>query len=376
MSTLSSEASSFGSTNNPQRHEMAKTFVAGLVAGCFSRTLTAPLDRIKLLMQEGRILQHTMPHPTVHILARDLQRPRYSVPEIIRVVIREGGLRSFWRGNGVNCLKSGPEFATMFTARHFFEQHFRSTKRETSVEKNLLENFVLAAAAGATAQMLIYPMELLKARMAVASSGEFSGLGDCISQCWKRGGAREFYKGLGANLSGIVPNRGIEMGLFFSLEDLWRSSMDYSPPVGVLTLIGMVSSTFAQVATYPLNLVRLKMQIQGVNGRPVIYTSVTHCIRHILCQEGWRGLFRGLLPNLIKGVPASTTMYVTFRATKNALDDYCGPRKEKAKRFHTNTVFKASARKEERHQFLSTTTPRHEKEEKDRTSPNPMNLPR
>ena len=97
---------------------------------------------------------------------------------------------------------------------------------------------MLAGAAGATAQILIYPMELIKARMAVASAGEFRGLGDCVVQCWRRGGAREFYKGLGANLSGIVPNRGIEMGLFFTLEDLWRSSTGEAPPVKALTVMG------------------------------------------------------------------------------------------------------------------------------------------
>jgi len=298
--------------------ENAVTFSSGLVAGCVSRTLTAPLDRIKLLMQEGRIVQHTMPHPTVHRLHKDINTPRYNLLEIIRVVIREGGVKAFWRGNGINCLKAGPEFAVMFTARQLYMDKVGTPGGKGS----LWENFCISASAGATATTVIYPLELVKARMAVASVGEYKGFGDCLMQCWKKGGIFEFYKGLGANLAGIVPNRGCEMAIFFSLEEAYKSRMGGEKPgVGVLAGNGMIASSTAQIVTYPLNLVRLKMQIQGMNGRPVIYNNMLHCLRSILTSEGPPGLFRGMLPNLLKGVPASTLMYVVFRETKNVLDN-------------------------------------------------------
>eukprot|EP00759_Apiculatamorpha_spiralis_P016199 PhF_6_TR22529/c5_g2_i1/m.31991/K14684/SLC25A23S; solute carrier family 25 (mitochondrial phosphate transporter), member 23/24/25/41 len=181
--------SSSSSSSSMFSRENGITFTAGMIAGCCSRTLTAPLDRIKLLMQEGRIAQHTMAHPTVHKLARDLQRPRYNLPEVIRVVIREGGVKSFWRGNGINCLKAGPEFATMFTVRQLLYDTFSSDGGKSS---SFGEGFVLSAAAGATAQGIIYPLELVKARMAVSSAGEYKSIFDCIRQCWVKGGVREF----------------------------------------------------------------------------------------------------------------------------------------------------------------------------------------
>eukprot|EP00760_Papus_ankaliazontas_P033978 PhM_4_TR6820/c0_g1_i1/m.67758/K14684/SLC25A23S; solute carrier family 25 (mitochondrial phosphate transporter), member 23/24/25/41 len=293
------------------------TFTAGLIAGAVSRTMTAPLDRIKLLMQEGRIQQHTMPHPTVHRLARDHHRPRYGLLKIVTIVLREGGVKAFWRGNGVNCLKAGPEFATMFLVRQLIVDRFGTGK------PGLMENFVLSASAGGTAQVIIYPMELVKARMAVSAAGEYRGVADCITQCYRRGGFFEFYKGMGANLAGIVPNRGAEMGLFFTLEQSWTTYFNERPPLFVLTGMGMFASMTAQVLTYPLNLIRLKMQIQGTNGRPSHSGSVP-CARHIYHTEGLHGFFRGLLPNMLKGVPASTLMYVTFREAKVMMENWCG----------------------------------------------------
>mmetsp|Transcript_16709 Transcript_16709/g.26001 ORF Transcript_16709/g.26001 Transcript_16709/m.26001 type:complete len:189 (+) Transcript_16709:1-567(+) len=142
-------------------------------------------------------------------------------------------------------------------------------------------------------------------------------------------GISEFYRGLGANLTGIVPNRGVEMGLFFYLEDLWKmytapsrdSEGPQAMPLRFSLLIGATSSTTAQIVTYPLNLIRLRMQVQGMSGRPVLYKNMLHCFCSILRKEGYKGLYRGLLPNLLKGVPSSTTMYVVFMSTKNLLKE-------------------------------------------------------
>jgi solute carrier family 25 phosphate transporter 23/24/25/41 len=273
-------------------------------------------------MQEGRIAQHTMPHPTVHILARNIHRPQYNILEIIRLVLREGGVKAFWRGNGINCLKAGPEFATMFTVRQLL------IDKCGSGSGSHFENFALSAAAGGIATTFIYPLELIKARMAVSSDGEYKSVVDCVRQCWRKGGPLEFYHGLGANLAGIVPTRGSEMGIFFSLEAAWKRYTGARPSTLMLMGMGVIASTTSQVLTYPLNLVRLKMQIQGMNGRPRVHANMFQCIQHILATEGAPGLYRGILPNLLKGVPASTLMYVTFRETKLVLESLTGAEAE------------------------------------------------
>ena len=402
--------------------EVILTFASGFTAGTVSRTITAPLDRLKLLMQEGRILQHTMIHPTCHIFnknIRDNAKYSYSLFQLVKIILKEGScngkpasnsqgevsrnstggfarpksllrkvgsLSVFWRGNGINCIKAGPEFALVFGTRQLFQQFFVDSKGEkTAVRSSFTTQFTISAAAGATAQIIVYPLELIKTRMAVAGSAEFTSILDCIRQTYNKGvqtalsrdstphkvqsvrkstkpglqagrgalyqtqgpnaweclpwkqrsfaraiGVSEFYRGLGANLAGIVPNRGVEMGLFFWLQDFWRhyslpsnatqESLNAPLPTKMSLIIGAASSTTAQIFTYPLNLIRLRMQVQGMSGRPILYKNMLDCFLTILRKEGSRGLYRGLLPNLLKGVPSSTTMYVVFMSTKNFLN--------------------------------------------------------
>lgn len=78
----------------------SKHLVAGGMAGVASRSCTAPLDRIKVLLQ---------------VRGHELQSIR-SCASFIR---KEGGMLAFWRGNGINCIKIAPEIALRFM---FYEQ--------------------------------------------------------------------------------------------------------------------------------------------------------------------------------------------------------------------------------------------------------------
>ena len=71
--------------------------LAGGVAGAISRTCTAPLDRLKVFLQ-------------VHANSTN----RMTVRTALSLMYQEGGIKSFWRGNGVNVIKIAPETAIKF----------------------------------------------------------------------------------------------------------------------------------------------------------------------------------------------------------------------------------------------------------------------
>jgi hypothetical protein len=100
--------------------------------------------------------------------------------------------------------------------------------------------------------------------------------------------------------------------MFFTLEQImlesWRvhcaatdpaAEPPTSLPVAGLTAVGMFASAASQTITYPLNLVRTRLQTQGVNGRPVEYRGMIDCVASIVRRDGPRGLFVGLVPNLL-----------------------------------------------------------------------------
>jgi solute carrier family 25 phosphate transporter 23/24/25/41 len=89
------------------------------------------------------------------------------------------------------------------------------------------------------------------------------------------------------------------------------------PSIPVLLLCGTASSICGQMLSYPLALVRTRLQAQE---KPLDSSErMTQIFKQIWKNEGIRGLYRGLLPNIMKSVPAVSISYVVYENTKKNL---------------------------------------------------------
>ncbi|KAM9337875.1 calcium-binding mitochondrial carrier protein SCaMC-2-B isoform 2-T2 [Symphorus nematophorus] len=274
--------------------------VAGGGAGAVSRTCTAPLDRLKVLMQV-----HASKSNSMRIAGGFVQ------------MIREGGMRSLWRGNGINVIKIAPESAIKFMAYEQIKRIIGSNQETLGISERL----VAGSLAGAIAQSSIYPMEVLKTRLALRKTGQYSGILDCAKHIFQKEGVAAFYKGYVPNMLGIIPYAGIDLAVYETLKNSWlqRFAVDSADPgVFVLLACGTTSSTCGQLASYPLALVRTRMQAQAtLEGGPQM--SMTGLFRHIVRTEGPLGLYRGLAPNFMKVIPSVSISYVVYEYLKITL---------------------------------------------------------
>ncbi|XP_004617023.1 calcium-binding mitochondrial carrier protein SCaMC-1 [Sorex araneus] len=277
-----------------------RQLLAGGVAGAVSRTSTAPLDRLKVMMQ-------------VH----GSKSQKMNVYDGFRQMVREGGFLSLWRGNGTNVLKIAPETAVKFWA---YEQ-YKKLLTEEGQKIGTFERFVSGSMAGATAQTFIYPLEVMKTRLAVSKTGQYSGIFDCAKKTLKREGIGAFYKGYIPNLLGIIPYAGIDLTVYELLKTHWLDNFakdSVNPGVVVLLGCGALSSTCGQLASYPLSLVRTRMQAQAmVEGAPQL--NMVGLFRRIVSKEGVAGLYRGIAPNFMKVLPAVGISYVVYENMKQTL---------------------------------------------------------
>ncbi|XP_052460958.1 calcium-binding mitochondrial carrier protein SCaMC-2-A [Carassius gibelio] len=275
--------------------------VAGGGAGAVSRTFTAPLDRLKVLMQ-------------VH----GYHGSNMCIMSGLGQMIKEGGMRSLWRGNGINILKIAPESALKFMA---YEQIKRLMGSSQEAPLGISERFVAGSLAGVLAQSTIYPMEVLKTRLALRKTGQYKGISDCAKQILKGEGMTAFYKGYVPNMLGIIPYAGIDLAVYETLKNSWLQrygTENTHPGVFVLLGCGTVSSTCGQLASYPLALVRTRMQAQAmVEGSSQV--SMTGLFKQIMKTEGPTGLYRGLTPNFLKVIPAVSISYVVYENIKSTL---------------------------------------------------------
>lgn len=277
-----------------------KQLTAGAAAGAVSRTGTAPLDRMKVFLQ-------------VHASKNN----NISLVSGFKDMVKEGGLSSLWRGNGINVLKIAPETAIKFMA---YEQYKTMLSSEPGKVKTH-ERFLAGSLAGASAQTAIYPMEVLKTRLTLRKTGQYSGIFDCAKKILKKEGVKAFYKGYVPNILGIIPYAGIDLAVYESLKNLWlsRYAKDTANP-GILVLLGCgtLSSTCGQLASYPLALVRTRMQAQAsLEGSEQL--PMTKLVKNILEKDGFFGLYRGILPNFMKVLPAVSISYVVYEYMRSGL---------------------------------------------------------
>ena len=75
------------------------------------------------------------------------------------------------------------------------------------------------------------------------------------------------------------------------------------------SLLIQAVTAVAGLATYPWDTVRRRMMMQ-VGRQDVLYKNSFHCLRKIMRKEGMRGLFKGSLSNIYRGVGGALVMAV------------------------------------------------------------------
>ena len=231
-------------------------FLSGATSGLISRTMTAPADRVKVMLQAST-------------------SSNASIKSVVGDVLKEGGgIKGFWKGNGTNVIKIMPESAVKFYANDFFKSLI--IKDQDNVQPH--ERLLAGSMAGVTAQSFIYPLEVVKTRLAIAAKGEYSSIAHCISKIIKKEGPKALYKGLGASNIGIIPYAGVDLAMYGTLKASWlKRNKDKKPQWYDLLLMGSLSSFTGQTCAYPLQLIRTRLQSSGMS-RPV-YNGMSDVVR-------------------------------------------------------------------------------------------------
>ncbi|XP_069914851.1 mitochondrial carrier protein SCaMC-3L isoform X1 [Oryctolagus cuniculus] len=170
-----------------------KFLLSGAMAGAVSRTGTAPLDRAKVYMQVYSSRTNLM-----NLLGG------------LRSMVQEGGVRSLWRGNGINVLKIAPEYAIKFSVFEQCKNYFCGVHGYPPFQERLLAGSLAVA----ISQTLINPMEVLKTRLTLRRTGQYQGLLDCARQILEREGTRALYRGYLPNMLGIIPYACTDLAVY------------------------------------------------------------------------------------------------------------------------------------------------------------------
>ncbi|WOL04688.1 mitochondrial substrate carrier family protein B-like [Canna indica] len=287
--------------------------IAGGLAGAVSKTCTAPLARLTILFQvQG-----------MHSDVASLKKASIWC-EASRIVSEEG-FRAFWKGNLVTIAHRLPYSSISFYAYDRYKNLSQLIpgldKHGDSMGADICVRLFGGGLAGITAASMTYPLDLVRTRLAAQTNTMYyRGISHALYAICRDEGIRGLYKGLGATLLGVGPSIAISFSVYETLRSYWEVERPCDSPVMVSLACGSLSGIASSTVTFPLDLVRRRMQLEGAAGRARVYNSgLVGTFGHIIRNEGFGGLYRGILPEYFKVVPSVGIVFMTYEVLKSAM---------------------------------------------------------
>ncbi|KDP31381.1 hypothetical protein JCGZ_11757 [Jatropha curcas] len=271
-------------------------FLMGGAAASVAKSAAAPIERVKLLLQnQGEMIKRGQ-----------LKRPYMGIRDCFRRVLREEGPLSFWRGNQANIIRYFPTQAFNFAFKGYFKSLFGHSKEKDGYLKWFAGNLASGSAAGATTSLLLYHLDYARTRLGtdarecpINGRQQFKGLLDVYSKTLRSDGIRGLYRGFGISIMGITLYRG----MYFGIYDTMKPIVLVGPFEGNFIasfFLGWTVTTFSGVCAYPFDTLRRRMML--TSGQPVKYRNSMHALQEIVRIEGFRALYRGVTANMLVGI--------------------------------------------------------------------------
>ncbi|KAK3624025.1 ADP/ATP carrier protein [Elasticomyces elasticus] len=283
-------------------------FLMGGVSAAVSKTAAAPIERVKLLIQN----QEEM------IKAGRLSHRYAGIGDCFRRTTADEGIVALWRGNTANVIRYFPTQALNFAFRDTFKSMFGYKKDRDGYAWWMVGNLASGGMAGATSLLFVYSLDYARTRLAndAKSAGkggerQFNGLVDVYKKTLASDGIAGLYRGFMPSVTGIIVYRGLYFGMYDSLKPVVL--------VGALEgnflasfLLGWTVTTGAGIASYPLDTVRRRMMM--TSGQAVKYKSSIDAFQQIVAKEGVKSLFKGAGANILRGVAGAGVLSIYDQA--------------------------------------------------------------
>jgi solute carrier family 25 (adenine nucleotide translocator) protein 4/5/6/31 len=287
-------------------------FLAGGISGGVAKTCTAPIERVKLLIQT----QDANPK----IISGEVARYT-GIADCFTRVAKEQGIGAFWRGNLTNIIRYFPTQAFNFAFKDGIKAMFPKADKNTEFGKFFAINMAAGGLAGAGSLMIVYPLDYARTRLASdvgTGKRQFSGLLDCLKKTVASSGVGGLYNGIGVSIVGIIPYRGVYFGLFDTLSGLNPYQKDTSNLLraGSKFACAQTSAILAGYASYPLDTVRRRLQMQSEKPKADwVYQGTMDCFSKIIKDEGTTALFKGAGANALRTVGAAMVLVLYSEIT-------------------------------------------------------------
>ena len=334
-----------------------KDAFAGAVSGVTTRFVVAPLDVVKIRLQLQVIAKSRH--------AEDRSRTRYhGILQSLRLIAREEGTRSLWKGNLAAELLWGGYMGTQFLIYRALQRVLVTGQEQSEIQEqgSLKSTDALCGGlAGGFATGVTYPFDLIRTRLAAQPEPKvYRGLLHAGTSIVEHEGARGLYRGLAPALIAVVPYMSIQFAVYEALKRRLhlRSGAKQGNSGGLgrggngggvwgHLVCGCAAGCISKFLTLPLDVTKKRLQISSAPtevrqrlqtwciiqpGRGSVDSgaragelefgrSIMRTWAGIFSMEGLAGFFRGGSPSVLKTALSSGSMSMHACASLCVLAD-------------------------------------------------------
>ncbi|ORE03278.1 mitochondrial carrier [Rhizopus microsporus var. microsporus] len=287
-----------------------KHLISGAIAGALSRTVVSPMERMKILFQ-----------------VQGPETAAYTgVWSTLSKIWKEEGFKGFMRGNGTNVIRMVPYSASQFAA---YEQLKSILMEPGKTELDTPRRLVAGAFAGTVSVACTYPLDLVRTRLSIQSATfkhdvstpkKLPGIFPTMRLIYQtEGGIRGLYRGLWPTTLGVAPYVALNFQCYEVLKEYLIPIDDHSQGNIRKLFCGALAGSIAQTIIYPLDVLRRRFQVSGMNTMDYQYKGTWHALKTMTQKEGIKSLYRGLLPNYLKVAPAMGVTFYSYELCKEIM---------------------------------------------------------
>jgi solute carrier family 25 (adenine nucleotide translocator) protein 4/5/6/31 len=281
------------SEKTPRQLTFFENFALSGIAAIMSKTAAAPIERVKLLLQNEKEM----------LKKGTLDTPYKGMGDCARRTMEKEGLGSFWKGNLANCVRYFPTQALNFAFKDKIKAAFKLNKTDSTVAK-FTKNILSGGFAGTLSLSFVYSLDYCRTRLAndlksskKGGQRQYSGMIDVYKQTLASDGLAGLYRGFVISCVGIFIYRGFYFGLYDTLRPI---VLPANPSFLLSFSLGYAVTVVAGLASYPIDTIRRRMMM--TSGEAVKYNGSLDCFSQIMKNEGVASLFKGASANILRGI--------------------------------------------------------------------------